>query len=194
MAKILFLLYLVLSSFIPLEAQDIKRASETEAVSRGPEGSLEDLPAGFQKILLGMGVEEVRRALDEDGNFRYRGEPDVSILQSSGDALIECEGLYYIDHASFQFVDEKLFTITLIFDRGVLGYYTMFSTLQGKYGDPLDLSPDRAVWEDEKVRLALERPLRLKYIDAVVLERLRTESERSKSIERIDRERFLEQF
>lgn len=182
------------SLFTPLYAQDLQSNSGPESPPAGTGKSMEELPEGFNKILLGMGVEKVRQELDADGNFRYRGEPDVSILQSSGDVLIECEGLHYIDRASFQFVDEKLFTITLIFDRTILGYYTMYNTLQLKYGDPVDLSPDRAVWENGKVRLSLERPLRLKYIDARVLERLKTESERAKSLERIDRERFLEQF
>lgn len=198
MTRVFHIFYIILligiSLCTPLYAQDFQPNSGQGSASSDTGKTQEDLPEGFNKILLGMGVEQVRQELDADGNFRYRGEPDVSVLQSSGDVLIECEGLHYIDRASFQFVDESLFTITLIFDRTILGYYTMYSTLQLKYGDPADLSPDRAVWENDRVRLSLERPLRLKYIDARVLERLKTESERAKSLERIDRERFLEQF
>ena len=152
------------------------------------------LPDGFNRIVLGMDLEQVKLELKGDGNFRYRGDPDVSMLRKPNDSLIECEGLYYIDRASFQFVDDGLFTITLIFNRDILGYYTLYSTLQEKYGEPDDLSPEKAVWESESVLMSLERPLRIKYIAKTVLEDLKSESRKGISLERISREKFLEQF
>lgn len=152
------------------------------------------LPTGFNQIQLGMGLEAVQTALEADGNFNYRGEPDVSMLRSRNDSLIQCDGFDFIQEASFQFVDGGLFTITLILNRTRVGYYTMYSTLQEKYGDPDRLSPDKAVWENEQVQMALERPLRVKYIAMPVLDEMRRSSTREKSLERLSRERFLEQF
>lgn len=152
------------------------------------------LPRGFNRLQLGMGLEEAKEELKADGNFLYRGDPDVSMLRTPNDSLIECDGLYYIERASFQFVDGELFTITLIFNRSVLGYFTLYTTLQEKYGEPADLSPEKAVWEDDAVRLSLERPLRIKYIAKPVLDELKRESQKGISLERLSRERFLEQF
>ena len=152
------------------------------------------LPRGFNRLQLGIGLEEAKEELKADGNFLYRGDPDVSMLRTPNDSLIECDGLYYIERASFQFVDGELFTITLIFNRSVLGYFTLYTTLQEKYGEPADLSPEKAVWEDEAVRLSLERPLRIKYIAKPVLDELKRESQKGISLERLSRERFLEQF
>lgn len=153
-----------------------------------------ELPRGFNRLQLGMSLAEAKEELKADGNFVYRGDPDVSMLRSPNDSLIECEGFYYIDRASFQFVDDGLFTITLIFNQRTLGYYTLYSTLAGKYGDPDELSPEKAVWENEEVIMSLERPLRIKYIAKPVLEELRRESEKGISLEGLGRERFLEQF
>lgn len=152
------------------------------------------LPRGFNRLQLGMGLEEAKEELKADGNFLYRGDPDVSMLRTPNDSLIECDGLYYIERASFQFVDGGLFTITLIFNRAALGYFTLYTTLQEKYGEPDELSPEKAVWEDEAVLLSLERPLRIKYIAKPVLDELRRESRKGISLERLSREKFLEQF
>ncbi len=177
--------------------QDLDNNTANEAPS-GPsaqeEGQIEALPKGFNQIQLGMDLESVQQALKADGNFNYRGEPDVSMLRSRNDSLIQCDGVDFIQQASFQFVENALFTITLILNRNRLGYYSMYSTLQEKYGEPDRLSPDKSVWENNQVQMALERPLRIKYIAMPVLEELQRSSSREKSLERLTRERFLEQF
>jgi len=190
---ILFGFFLILSIVMPSWSQDSGNAVSKPPEDAGTE-SFESLPRGFNRILLGMNLESVKEELEGDGNFLYRGDPDVSMLRNPNDSLIECEGLYYIDRASFQFTDDRLFTITLIFNRNTLGYYTLYTTLQEKYGEPGDLSPDKAVWEDEEVFLSLERPLRIKYIAKPVLEELRRESRKGISLEQLSREKFLEQF
>jgi len=168
--------------------------AQTDSEPSAAAAIAQPLPAGFNRIQLGMGLEAVQQALEGDGNFNYRGEPDVSMLRSRNDSLIQCDGFDFIQQASFQFVDNGLFTITLILNRNRIGYYTMYSTLQEKYGEPDRLSPDKAVWENEQVQMALERPLRVKYIAMPVLAEMRRSSTREKSLERLNRERFLEQF
>lgn len=153
-----------------------------------------ELPGGFSSIQLGMDMETVKERLASDSNFHFRGDPDVSMLQEPNNALIECRGYAYIDRAAFQFVEDGLYTITLILDRELLGFYTVFSTLQEKYGRPDSVTPETMRWESEEVVLALERPLRVKYIRKEVLERLREQSRRTKSLDQISREKFLEQF
>ncbi|MCF7947038.1 MAG: hypothetical protein K9M94_00450 [Spirochaetia bacterium] len=182
---------LFFSLAISLPAQTTKQPEEP--VDQLDERA-EPLPAGFNRIQLGMDLASVQQALEADGNFRYRGEPDVSMLRSRSDSLIQTDGVDFIQQASFQFVDNALFTITLILNPNRLGYYTMYSTLQERYGEPDRLSPDKAVWENEQVQMALERPLRIKYISMPTLQELRRSSSREKSLEKLTRERFLEQF
>ncbi|MFO7730703.1 MAG: hypothetical protein R6V86_08055 [Spirochaetia bacterium] len=181
---------LFLNLAISLPAQTTEQTEKNEQ----PVERAEPLPAGFNRIQLGMDLASVQQALEADGNFRYRGEPDVSMLRSRNDALIQTDGVDFIQQASFQFVDNALFTITLILNPSRLGYYTMYSTLQERYGEPERLSPEKAVWENEQVQMALERPLRIKYISMPTLQELRRSSTREKSLERLTRERFLEQF
>ncbi|HDQ14510.1 MAG TPA: hypothetical protein ENN41_06825 [Sediminispirochaeta sp.] len=158
------------------------------------EGEKKPLPDGFSRIRLGMELEAVREELQLDGNFAYRGEPDVSLLREPSEALIECDGAYYIDRAAFQFSEGRLFSISLNLNPEVLSYYTVFRTLQEKYGEPDDLNPERAIWQDERVHMALERPLNVRYIAAPVLTEMRRERRQERSLQSLLRERFLEQF
>lgn len=176
------------------DAETVSPGQDEAEVDQLSERQTAPLPRGFNRLQLGMGLEEAKEELKADGNFLYRGDPDVSMLRTPNDSLIECDGLYYIERASFQFVDGGLFTITLIFNRAALGYFTLYTTLQEKYGEPDELSPEKAVWEDEAVLLSLERPLRIKYIAKPVLDELRRESRKGISLERLSREKFLEQF
>ena len=42
--------------------------------------SAQALPAGFRAVSLGMGLDQVKKALAADPLFVYRGDPDVSFL------------------------------------------------------------------------------------------------------------------
>jgi hypothetical protein len=178
----------------PVYGQEEAEAAAGTGAAAEANGQAAPLPQGFSSVQLGMDMETVKERLTSDGNFNFRGDPDVSMLREPNDALIECRGYDFIDRAAFQFVDDGLYTITLILNRQLLGFYTVFSTLQEKYGTPNEVTPDKMVWESDAVLLSLERPLRVKYIRREVLRRLREESRREKSMEQISRERFLEQF
>ncbi|MFO7848376.1 MAG: hypothetical protein R6V67_00325 [Spirochaetia bacterium] len=166
-------------------------AQEEEAPG---EGGGRDLAGGFNEIVLGMNMEEVKEELLEDPNFNYRGDPDVSMMQTPNTSLIEVRGYHYIDRASFQFIEDSLFSITIILNTHRIGHYAMFRSLLEKYGEPGSLSPTKSIWEDEKVIISLERPLRVKYMAKEVLEDLLREQRKKKSVETITKERFLEQF
>ncbi|MFP4266684.1 MAG: hypothetical protein ACLFQW_01675 [Spirochaetaceae bacterium] len=153
-----------------------------------------ELADGFNNIILGMTMEEVKDELERDPNFNFRGDPDVSMMQTPNTSLIEVHGYHYIDRASFQFIDDSLFTITIILNTHRMGHYAMFSSLLEKYGEPDSLSPEKSVWEGERVIISLERPLRVKYMTREVLENLLRDQRKKRSIEAVTRERFLDQF
>lgn len=158
------------------------------------EQTLSDVPDHFGKIYLGMTMNQVKEALQNDENFHFTGDPDISILHRPNETLIECSGTYFIDRAFFQFYEDKLYTIILSLNSDEIDHYSMYTTLSGKYGKPDSLNPQKSVWESEKNILSLERPLVVKYIDRKVLDTIRTSGRSRKTLRELSRQQFLRQF
>ena len=153
-----------------------------------------DVPDRFGNIILGMSMENIKKELKADGNFNFRGDPDISILRRPDQSLIECRGYDFIERAFFQFKEDRLYSITILLNQEMLDHYSLYTTLSGKYGDPDRLDPERSVWESETNILALERPLQIKYMDRKIIEGITTNGKISASLSELSREQFLEQF
>jgi hypothetical protein len=152
------------------------------------------LPAGFRSISLGMGLDQVKKALAADPLFAYRGDPDVSFLPQTDQYLIECPGTTYLRRAYFQFADSRLFIMILVLDTQKLDHYSIFSALSTKYGPPGNLSPQESVWQSDTVRLSLERPLTVKYVDNKTFSAILAKGGAQKDLDQLSREKFIEQF
>ncbi len=152
------------------------------------------LQSGFRQIRLGMSFDEAAEALKKDTLFLYRGEPDVSLLAEENRSLIQSEGAGFLSRATFQFDQEILVTFTLELNRSRIDYFTMYSHLRDRYGEPDDLDPSRAVWSGDAVRLSLERPASVKYMDQDFYRKLREDREREETQEEGLREDFLDEF
>ena len=126
------------------------------------------LPYGYSTVQLGMTLEETQTALIRDPDFGYRGERDVSFLPGENRQIIETKGGSFLDNCWFQFYDDYLYIISINVNQEFMDYYSIFSTLCKKYGNPIYLDPEKATWEDEDVILSLEKPLCLKYTDAKI--------------------------
>ena len=154
-----------------------------------------ELPRGFEELRLGLTRSELTELLSRHGGFYYRGDPDVSLLERENLTLMEVEGIGFFESAQFQFTsDDRLFVIVLVLNDALIDYFSLFTTLSNKYGAPADLSPQKTVWEDESVRISLERPLLLRYIESAAFADLLKEGEALESYERIGREDFLSRF
>jgi hypothetical protein len=151
-------------------------------------------PRGFRGIELGMDLEQVKAKLLEDPLFAYRGDPDVSLLPQPPQTLIECAGSSFLRRAYLQFNEQKLYILILVLAPDRLDYYTLFSTLSEKYGDPASLDPTEAVWDFPGLRLSLERPVSVKYIDTEVFERLQVAGRAERDLWEISKSDFLDQF
>jgi hypothetical protein len=151
-------------------------------------------PRGFRGLELGMSLEQVKTRLAADALFGYRGDPDVSLLPSPQQTLIECSGVSWVRHAFFQFYEGGLLSIILVLDERRLDYYTLFQTLSRKYGSPARLDPAEAVWEFPGVRLSLERPLSVKYLDSGRFEELRKQGQAGEALSEVSKRAFLEEF
>lgn len=151
-------------------------------------------PSSFRAFSLGMGLEELKKALAEDELFTFRGDRDVSLLPKSEQVLIETTGLSFIRRAFFQLRDGKVFMMAFSLDPEKVDHYSVFSSLVAEYGEPVTLDPKEAVWTSEAVRLSIERPLTVKYIDKVVFDELARNASVKKSKEFVLREEFLNGF
>ncbi len=152
------------------------------------------LPAGYGSIKLGMGIDEVKAELKKNSDFGYRGDRDVTLSPKTKQVIIETDAsknaYSFFTRCWFQFVDDKLFSITLNLNTNRLDHYSVFSSLTQKYGNPSSINPKRSAWEDSSVIMSLERPLTLKYIDAPVLKKIQDES----GVKEIYEEKAVDEF
>ena len=168
--------------------------TEGDVETASVEEELIEVPRGFQTLDLGMGLAEVKEALKADTNFNFRGDPDVTMLNNPNDSLIETEGFSFVDRAFFQFHEQKLYTIIIMLNPEEIDHFTMYTRLTDKYGEPSSLSPSEVVWDFDAIRLSLERPLAVKYVDKQVFESLLEAGDKAESFNEINKDNFLDQF
>lgn len=154
------------------------------------------LPTGYADLTLGMSVDSAKDALKNNSDFGYRGDRDVSLLPGDNRTLIAADSsrqeYSFLDTTYLQFYDEKLYVITIKLKPSKLDYYTVFATLNDKYGEPSSFSPTGAVWQDDSVIFSLEKPLSLKYIDAKVFNDLQEKSGVTQSEQEKSTQQFLD--
>ena len=152
------------------------------------------LPRQFREIALGMALDDLKSALEDDRMFNFRGDRDVSFLPAREESLVETSGSSFIKRAFFQLRDGELFIMAFTLNTGMMDYYSVFTDLKGKYGQPSYLDPREAVWETEDTRLSIERPLTVKYIDKKVFDDIVSESALVESRRVQQRQEFLNEF
>jgi hypothetical protein len=154
----------------------------------------EELPRSFREVKLGMSLEELKKALAADGLFEFRGDRDVSFLPAKEENLVETTGLSFIRRAFFQLREEKLFIMAFSLDPAMVDHYSVFTAFIKKYGEPVSLNPREAVWENEEVRVSIERPLTVKYIDMNTFKAIMGESKAEEAAEIFRRQGFINEF
>lgn len=152
------------------------------------------LSGTFRNISLGSDMASVKALLLADPIFGYRGERDVSLLAGENRTLIETSGLSFIKRAWFQFLEDKLYVMAFSLDPGKVDYYSIYSHLVEKYGEPVSLDPKKAVWEGEGVTLSLERPLTVKYVETETFASLLEKDTTGKAASDVSREGFINEF
>lgn len=159
----------------------------------------EDLPHGYKNIMLGMTLEETKENLVKEPDFGYHGDRDVSLIPGSSKTLIETDankgfGSNFLTRCWFQFSFNELYIITININPELMDYYSIFTTLTKKYGDPSSFSPQAATWKDDEVTMSLEKPLTLKYIDNKRFAETQNYSNVQASPAEITREMFLDEL
>jgi hypothetical protein len=151
-------------------------------------------PRSFRGFSLGMNLDALKDALQKDELFSFRGDSDVSFLPQSEQNLVESAGTSFIKHASFQLRSGAVFVMTLNLNTQLVDYYSVFTSFTEKYGNPREMDPKQAIWESEDIRVSIERPLTVKYIDKRVFNELLDQSKALESKQTQLREDFLGEF
>ncbi len=157
----------------------------------------EDLPRGYKDIILGMTLEETKESLVKDPDFGYHGDRDVSLIPGSSKTLIETDaekglGSNFLTRCWFQFTFNELYIITININPNKMDYYSVFTTLTKKYGEPTSFSPQAATWKNDEVTMSLEKPLTLKYIDNKLFDQTQNYSNIQASPTEVTRDMFLD--
>ena len=167
-------------------------ASGGPATSGAPATSGVKAPArAFRGIELGMDRDTTIVALQKDAVFSYRGPEDLSLLPSPNQSLIEVAGTSFVRRGYFQFLDGKLWVMILELDADKVDHYSIYTSLVAKYGEPQSIDPKESRWEDKTTRMALERPLTLRYMDMTAYSKLREGAGAKESARELDRQGFL---
>ncbi|WP_148257747.1 hypothetical protein [Leadbettera azotonutricia] len=191
----LFLGLLLIAFLCPVSAQETFDViiQEPQKPHLAPE-TPEPLPRTYRELSLGMGLDDLKAALQKDSLFTFRGDRDVSFLPVREQTLIETTGLSFIRRAFFQLVDGKSFIMAFALDTRLVDHYSVFTSFVKKYGEPSALSPSETVWENDETRVSIERPLTVKYIDKAVFNGLIDESKALESRQLFLRQEFLNDF
>jgi hypothetical protein len=152
------------------------------------------LTPGFDVFRLGMSLAELKDALKSNSFFLYSGEPDVTLLNRPNVNLIDVPGISFMSRGVFQVVEGKLYSISLELNPEKVSYFDVYTQLTKKYGEPTALDPSSARWETASVRLSLEKPLTVKYIDMPVFQRIQKEGRAQQALEALTRDQFLGTF
>jgi hypothetical protein len=159
----------------------------------------EPLPNGYKDILLGMSLEDTKQELIKDTDFGYHGDRDVSLLPGENRMLIETDaerglGSNFLTHCWFQFANDQLYIITINMNHARIDYYSIFTTLKEKYGEPDTITPQAATWKNSEVTMSLEKPLTLKYIDNETFKSLQTSSNIAPASSEVTQQMFLDKL
>jgi hypothetical protein len=165
--KLIIIAFLLFFALLPVSAQNVQDAGNAEDTA---------LPRQFRQLTLGMSLDELKDELLKDGYFQFRGDRDVSFLPAREQSLVETTGLSFIKRAFFQLRDAQVFIMAFTLNTEIIDHYSIFTQFVEKYGQPTYLDPSVAVWETEETRIAIERPLTVKYIDRVVFNDIVNES------------------
>jgi len=154
----------------------------------------EELPRSFRELSLGMSLDELKEKLMMDTYFNFRGDRDVSFLPIREQSLVETTGPSFISRAFFQLRDGNVFIMSFSLNTNIIDHYSIFMQFVDRYGEPSYLDPSISIWETEETRIAIERPLTVKYIDKVVFNDIVNESGLIESGQVQLRQDFLNEF
>lgn len=187
-----------MKSVIPVEIS-LKNFYKTVAIlfclfSCFPVIGSDKLNNGYKGIELGMPMEAVRELLVKSPEFNFIKEEVLTIRIEPDKEILSTEGRGFIIEGYFHFYHDRLYQITLKLSEKKIGYYLLLKRLTNKYGNPTGFSPQKASWENEIVRIVIEKPCTIKYIDLPVWSGFAGLNEKPDNIMEEVRDNFVDEF
>lgn len=179
-----FIIFLFLSSVRGFAQQTPEQSTEER----------QELPKQFRNYSLGMKLDDLKAALLDDNLFNFRGDRDVSFLPVREQSLVETTGSLFVRRAFFQLRDGQVFIMSFALNTQIIDHFSVFTQFVEKYGQPSSLDPRSAIWETDEVRIAIERPLTVRYIDKTVFDDIVNESGLIESGQVRLRQDFINEF
>ena len=182
--------------------------------AQGEEAAInaKSLRRNFIGIELGQTIAEFREQVSESENMPYPYflyDLYASEIQEGQETLLEVQGSGFVEKGVFQFGrlgnetgnetggDEPvLISITIFLDSQWSSYQQLFQKFTKDYGEPLRLSPNRSIWEDEQTFVSLEKQNhpRYKIVDRRYLDGLRAQTQENFDLYQQRYEEFLQNF
>ncbi len=155
---------------------------------------IELLSDGYQGIKLGMKKDQVMNIINNSPDFNPLKDEILTVRLEPDTEIITTEGTGFIELAYFHFHNEDLFQILFKISQDKIGYYTLLKNLTARFGNPKKLNPKKAYWENDRVKIVIEKPCTLKYQFLPVWNTLITKDNSSDTLNKIIRDEFLKKL
>ncbi|MCG8569387.1 MAG: hypothetical protein MJB14_04540 [Spirochaetes bacterium] len=150
------------------------------------------LSEGYQEFKLGLSKQEVENLLKTSGDF-WGNKKDVIVMRHQPDQqIITVEGKGYIEIGYFHFYEDQLYQIFLVINSEKIGYYSLLKRLTDKFASPKTLDPLSAQWENETVKIEIEKPCTIKYYYLPIWNQLLNSDLSDRKIDQKSRENFVD--
>jgi len=119
---------------------------------------------GFMGIHIGLTRDQVVEVAENNPLIDVPKNRDVELFPVEERKILTLSIKPEVPYMYLQFYNNKLYSITIIFDEKYINYYALCSTIEKKYGEHKELSPSFRKWSIENINIIVEKPSVVKYI------------------------------
>jgi len=123
------------------------------------------LKRDFRGAALLENYETIMKKLKSDTVIMVDPDSDFGDFDEEHPGLIKAKIPQYMEHIYYQFFKNKLFSISLFFNRERYDYLGIYKKLKAKYGKPVVYNSLNTIWEDSQTIIILDNLPSIKYID-----------------------------
>lgn len=154
----------------PAETSNQQQGTNSSTTTT-PNGNTQNrLSTGYRGVLLGMSLKKVREILKKDRLLEIDIRTDFGDLDEEPYHVLRARNVPYIKSVYYQFgttqsVKRKLFAIIIHFNKRYNSFHMLYNKMKKKYGEAKLLTPRMAIWENTKVKIMINSPSTVKFID-----------------------------
>jgi hypothetical protein len=150
------------------------------ANAAGSPASARRLSDGYRGVILGMDLSKAREILKKDRLLEIDVRSDFGDLDEEPYHVLKARNVPYIKSIYYQFgttasVKRKLFAIIIHFNHRYNDFYRLLNKMKKKYGEPDLHTPTSASWYNSKIKIILNSPSTVKYIEIELYRKMQSE-------------------